>query len=569
MKRAEIIQSNRTDQPLVVITGFMGTGKTETGRALAGILGRDFVDTDALIEEKEGISISEIFERSGEARFRALEQDACRSLAEREGLVVATGGGTLIDESNFDTLARRGTLVLLEASVEEILKRVGSDGTRPLLESRGGGHPVHPGVEDRIRSILEDRRPFYHKIAFRVDTTEVTPSHAARRIAAGLNVSFETITTRLADRVAEPGEDPGFARSPMGRIEIGRGLLSALGARLRALGMDARAFLLMPGNIRDLFLEQVAASLDGEAIPWECVVVRDGDAEKTLKQAGDIIDALASRGASRDCTVVAVGGGVVGDLGGFAASVYMRGVPLVHVPTTLLAQVDSSIGGKVGVNHPRAKNLVGNFYLPRLVVSDPCALRTLPDSEISNGMAEVVKTAIIGSADFLEFIEAAISEDVSNLRSAVFLERCVAECAKIKAEIVDRDPFERDLRRVLNLGHTLGHALEAVDEYHGLTHGQAVSIGMVAAMKIAEGRGLVNADLVERTGRILNLCGLPTTPPDFDRASFIRSLHLDKKKKSGRLHFVLPTGIGSVVIVDDVTEAELLGALTARRREER
>jgi 3-dehydroquinate synthase len=560
----------------------MGTGKTETGRALAELLGLEFVDTDALIESQEGATIAEIFRDRGEDYFRSLERDVCRTLTTRSGLVVASGGGMLVDEENFAALHGTATLVLLEASIDAILERIGGDDARPLLSTERGATPGDVssgpgdgGLRGRLLDLLAEREPAYHRISLRVDTTEIGPVQAASRIAPSLEVPSRTITIRLAPggtRTAGTDADDGGggragAVSATTRVEIGRGLLSKLGDRLGSLGLASRAFVLAPENVGALFGEQICASLEGASIPWRQIAVRDGDSEKRLEQAGELVDDLASLGADRDSVVVAVGGGVTGDIAGFVASTYMRGVPLVHVPTTLLAQVDSSIGGKTAVNAPTAKNLIGTFYQPHLTLSDPCVLRTLPDDEIANGMAEVVKTALIGSPDLFTFIEERLSDDpVRALRETGFLERCVWDSATVKAAIVERDPCEVGERRVLNLGHTLGHAFEAAAGYSELTHGQAVSIGLVAAVRIAVERGLADEDLLARVRRTLELCRLPVAAPEFDEAAVRGSLGLDKKKRSGRLHFVLPLRPGSTMVVDDVSEDEMLAAV--RREKE-
>ncbi len=348
-------------------------------------------------------------------------------------------------------------------------------------------------------------------------------------------------------------------------IEVGRGLLTKLGRRLHALGLASKVFLLMPENVRCHYLDRITASLEIESIQWEHIAIQDGDAAKTMPNVNRIIDELASRRAARDSVVVTVGGGVTGDIGGFAASIYMRGIPLVHVPTTLLAQVDSSIGGKVGVNHPSAKNIIGSYYWPHLVLSDPDVLRTLPDAEISSGLAEVVKTAIIGSPALLDYIETALAGDSgSKRRDLSFLEKCVMDCATIKAAVVGKDPFDQGERRTLNLGHTLGHALEAAEDYRNLSHGEAVSIGLIASARIACTRKLIDEAFFQRLERILLGCGLPVALPSYNEAAISKSLHLDKKRRMDRFYFILPERVGSSIvtrIADDVTEDEMLAAL--------
>jgi len=546
--------------PLVVVTGFMGTGKTATGQALAAMLGLRFTDTDRLIEAREGRTIEQIFAEGGEQRFRALEEQVCAELAGSadraacEGLVVATGGGTLLSAVNHAAFSRPGVfIVLLEASVETIVERVSRVGTRPLLPG-GGTDPGGQDLRQRVESLLEERRPHYHRIALRCDTTSITPQRAALEIAAQLCLPVRELTIRFGS----PRGDE------ISHIEIGRGLLSRLAERLAAHGLNKRrTFLLIPANVRIHYLEQIASTLDAAAIPWTEIEVRDGDAHKNLDQAARIIDTLAGHGATRDSLILAAGGGVTGDLAGFVASIYMRGVPLIHLPTTLLAQVDASVGGKAGVNHERAKNLIGSFHQPRLVLSDPCTLRTLPREEIAGGMAEVVKTALIGSPELFALLEKELAGDSASatLRSPAFLERCVAACATVKANIVERDPTERNERRLLNLGHTVGHALEAIGSYHRLTHGQAVSIGLVAALKIAVRRGLADAELTARTVGVLDRCGLPTSPPTCDTRELLDAMRLDKKKRAGRLVFILPREPGAMQIVDDVTDEEILTAI--------
>lgn len=568
--------------PVVVVTGFMGTGKTETARALAGLLGLEFLDTDQLIEKRLRMSIAEVFDGKGEAYFRSLEEKICDEIQGRSGLVVSTGGGTILSEKNFRALSNLGRLVLLTASSEKILERVGKDRSRPLLRAGASEDLNASRLRDRIDRTLKSREASYERVSSRIDTTCLSPHQAACRIAASLEIPFRVIAVRVpgAAPIRAAGvQSPNRAKGPdelrrlgpgVTSVVIGRGVLSKLGERLSAADLRSKAFVFMPEGIRDIFLEQISSSLESVSLPWQEIPVRDGDAEKNLDQICELMDKLSSLGAERSSVAVAVGGGVTGDLAGFAASIYMRGISLVHVPTTLLAQVDSSIGGKVGVNHPSAKNLIGSFYQPHLVVSDPCALRTLSDRDISNGMAEVIKTAIIGSPELFELIECEISRDSSpgcgegpspKLRDIGFLERCVAECATVKTRIVERDPFERGERRTLNLGHTVGHALEASGGYKALTHGEAVSIGLMAALRIAERRGRITGDLLFRTRRMLVRCGLPVDAPATDQDVLLEKLALDKKRLSGRLHFVLPAGIGSVLLADDVTEDEIRDSL--------
>ncbi len=536
-----------SERPTIVITGFMGTGKTTVGKTLSEMLALDFVDTDAGIEESAGCSISRIFDTLGEAHFRNLERAFCLSLEGRRGVVIATGGGTLLDEATFDLFSRMGQLVLLEASADVLSLRIARSGVRPLLAMKHDGDSSDR-LEHRIETLLMERSYVYDRIPLKIDTSRLEPIGAAARIVSALQIPCHSMEVTFAPRTA--------------RIDIGRGVLSKLGERLKTFGIGARAFLLMTEKIRDTYLPQIAASLEREEIPFSVVTIDDAESRKNLAQAEEIIDRLIVQGARRDATIIPVGGGVTGDLGGFVASIYMRGVPLVHVPTTLLSQVDSSVGGKVGVNHTLAKNLVGSFYQPHVVLIDPCVLRTLPIEETANGMAEVVKTALIGSVPLFLYLESQMRDDPeTRLRDIGFLETCVRSSARIKACIVNEDPYEKNLRRTLNLGHTVGHAIESSARYRGFKHGQAVSVGMVTAFQIAVTRGLIEKSLLDRVSSLLLRCRLPVTLESFDEGSVRESVRLDKKIKRDRIHYVLPTGLGEAIVVDDVSEKEILTAL--------
>jgi 3-dehydroquinate synthase len=458
-----------------------------------------------------------------------------------------------------------GRLVLLEASPGVLNSRISATGGRPLLAG-SRLHEAGSSLTSRIETLLEERSPVYKRTPLRVDTSDLRPDEAAARIATALELPCHSLEVCFIPAAKTPtgnaAEGVLRGRSGAAHVDIGRGALFKLGSRLRSFGVGSKVFFLATETIRDLYIPRLAASLDREGIPYCVVTIDDREERKNVGQAEEIIDKLIAQGARRDATIVPVGGGVTGDLGGFVASIYMRGVPLVHVPTTLLSQVDSSVGGKVGVNHALAKNLIGSFYQPHVVLIDPCTLMTLPIQEIANGMAEVVKSALIGSASFFEFLESRMTGDRERrLRDIAFLETCVFESTRIKARIVNEDPFEKNLRRTLNLGHTAGHAIEASGRYRGMKHGQAVSIGIVTAFRIALGRRLVDGELVRRVSSLLSWCGLPVGLEAVERAGIRESIRLDKKITQGKIHFVLPTGAGSTIVVDDVSEEEILATL--------
>jgi len=345
-------------------------------------------------------------------------------------------------------------------------------------------------------------------------------------------------------------------------IVVESGALATVGARMRELGVGTRTAIFSDDAIMRLHGKVVEDSLRTAGFSVTRIDLPEGESAKTLAVAERSWDALLAAGLDRSSTVLALGGGAVGDLAGFVAATYMRGVALVQVPTTLVAQADASIGGKVGVNHPRAKNLIGTIHQPHLVLSDPDTLATLPARELACGMAEVVKTAIIGSPSLFEKLRAA-SAGGAPQNDPTLLESAVRECVRIKGHIVEADPFERDERRVLNLGHTLGHAIETAAGYGTISHGEAVSIGLVAALNVSLKRGVATSDFLEATKAILIASGLPVHMPVLDAAALVSAMGSDKKRRSSGLTFVLPVAPGEVRIVSDVTEDELIRAASA------
>jgi 3-dehydroquinate synthase len=310
-------------------------------------------------------------------------------------------------------------------------------------------------------------------------------------------------------------------------------------------------------------LRRFADSLLAAGWRLETCVLPAGEGSKSLDVVARVYDELIELKADRKTSILAVGGGVVGDAAGFVAATYARGVPFFQIPTTLLADVDSSVGGKVGVNHPRAKNMIGAFYQPHGVLIDTDALATLPDREYRSGLAEVVKYGVILDADFFAELERDV--DALNRRDPEILTRVVARCCRLKADIVEKDEFERTgLRSALNYGHTFAHAFEALAGYGELLHGEAVAIGMVCASRLAERRGLIDAAVTERQLKLLSALKLPTTvPPALQRnpAEIVARMQLDKKTETGILRFVLPTRMGHVELIAGVPEADVLAAM--------
>lgn len=343
------------------------------------------------------------------------------------------------------------------------------------------------------------------------------------------------------------------ARSYTIVVELG-GLRTA-GDRLRELAVGTRVALVSDPTIRRLHGKVVTDSLERAGFAVTPIDVPSGERAKTLAVAERCWDALLGAGLDRTSAVVALGGGAVGDIAGFVAATYMRGVNFVQLPTTVLAQVDASIGGKTAIDHPRAKNLIGAFHQPRLVIVDPDAVRSLPEREFRSGLAEVVKHGAVLDARYFETLE----RDVERLRAREprALYEAIGGSCRLKAQVVERDEREAELRAVLNYGHTIGHALEAATRYERWTHGEAVALGIVAEAHLAHRIGLASEETVVRQERLLAAFDLPTRTSRFDVAATLAAVRRDKKARDGRITFILTPDIGKFRLVDDVGERDL------------
>ena len=338
-------------------------------------------------------------------------------------------------------------------------------------------------------------------------------------------------------------------------IIIKQGLLDEIGSELQRNPFAKRYAIIADDDVAALFAERLLASLSNNGIEAEIITFPHGEGSKNLATVAELSSKLARLGFDRKDGLLALGGGVTGDITGFVAACYMRSIPFAQIPTTLLSQVDSSVGGKTGVDIPEGKNLIGAFYQPKAVYIDSQILQQLPQSEFLNGLAEVIKYGVIYDRDFFQFLEMG-RKDILAL-DLQFIEDVIARCCKIKAAIVEADEKESDFRRILNFGHTFGHAVEAVSEYK-LAHGSAVAMGMVAVSELAVLKGILDPREKERIENLIREFGLPVTiPQEYDRARIQEYLLTDKKTIGGKVFFVLPTKIGKVIITDEV-EPELI-----------
>jgi shikimate kinase/3-dehydroquinate synthase len=531
----------------IIVTGFMGVGKTAVGEGVARRLGRSFVDMDAEIETRAGKSIPRIFAEDGEAAFRRMESALCEELSAQQGLVIATGGGALVDPTNRARMIESGTVVCLTCDVDEILRRVSDNSDRPLLDV------ADPCAE--IERLLEARREAYAAIPWQIDTTELSVEEVAAQVI------------ELTDIIALPVRYPAVAVAPTGHcpggqyeIYIGDGLLAHAGGTLRAVGAPEGTRVAVVSNpvVAPLYGEQVEASLRSAGFqPFACSIP-DGEQHKTLATVAALYDQFLAGGLDRSGTVLSLGGGVTGDIAGFAAASFMRGVRFAQTPTTLLAMVDASVGGKTGVDLPQGKNLVGAFKQPVAVIIDPTVLATLDVGEIRSGMAETIKHGVIGAPDL--FAELGQGEKEKR-RKGEWGER-IARALRVKIEVVEEDPFEQGRRAVLNLGHTVGHGLERLSGF-SLRHGEAVSIGMVAAARIAAELGRADPSLADRIEAALAAWDLPVRCPPFDADEIWEAMAHDKKKRGRGLRWVLPRAIGEVEITEGVPPGVVKSVLSS------
>ena len=544
----------------IFLIGLSGSGKSTVGRILADRLGWEFADSDREIEAARGQGVPEIFRDEGEAPFRGFEADALRQLASREPIVVATGGGAPTNEASRSAIGS-GFVVWLSASPERAAERLAANPEteeRPLI----GGDTL-----GRLKALNEERGELYRRADAAVDVDALSPEMVAGEIVnlweewrsrpapAGERFYREGVATPRAAR-QEAGQR-GLAEvhvaavvrtaSATYPVVVENAVLGEVGGICRDLGLKGRAFVLTDEAVGPLYGAQLAGSLAAAGFETQQFALAVGEEQKTLATVSRVYDWLIGNRVERRDFVVCLGGGVVTDLGGFAAATCLRGIDFVHVPTSLLGMVDASVGGKTGVDHPRGKNMIGAFVQPRAVVIDPLVLRTLPERQLRNGWAEVIKHAFILDEVLMRDLETEMMGGPA-LMSAEIIGRSVA----IKAEVVSEDEREAARRTLLNYGHTVGHAIEAVTGYTRFLHGEAVAVGMRAAGLISVELGLLSEDGFERQQRLIRACGLPETAPGLDADAVIEATLLDKKVAGGKVRWVLLERLGKAVLRDGV-----------------
>jgi shikimate kinase/3-dehydroquinate synthase len=535
----------------VFLIGFMAAGKTTAGRLLAERMGIPFIDLDDVVAEAAGLPVRRIFADLGEPEFRRLEGQALDAVMERGSAVIATGGGSPCRDGAMDRMRRHGLVIALAVPLDVALARAGTASERPLL--------AQPA--DQIAALYHEREPVYRQAHAVIATDWRDPGEVADECAELISRAAVLDEGTLADSAIVSLGERSYP------IAIASGALARLGGLARAaLGPSCtRAALVADARVDALHGAAAAAALAGADFDVVRISVPPGEPAKSIGAFASLCDQLVAGGLDRASAVVALGGGVVGDLAGFAAATLFRGVPCVQVPTTLVAMVDSAIGGKTGINLAAGKNLVGAFWQPRLVVADPDVLVTLPARERRAAFGELLKYALIdGEGLYRELDELApelAREDWSGPPPALLT--IIRRCAAIKSWIVSRDEREQSGERaLLNLGHTVGHAIEAAAGYGEMLHGEAVGLGLIASCRVSAALGLASPELEPRVVATLGRARLPTDLDPWLRPDVLDRIGVDKKRTGTGLRFAALASPGHPRLVT-IELLQLREALTA------
>lgn len=522
----------------IILIGMMGAGKTTIGRLLSKQTGKKFIDCDEEIQRRTGVTIAHIFDVEGEAGFRQREAATIEELCTLNDVVLATGGGAVIREDNRERLRQAGVVVYLKSGVHDLWQRTRHDHSRPLLQTEN--------PRAKLQELYEARDPLYTEIA---DIVIHTSRQSAQVLLVKLQEKIQTCIKQLEM------EKRGMQKLIVGLgarsypIYIGNSFLDE-SEMTEAYLPSKRAAIVTNQTIAPLYLNRVSEALRRRGVQIQEIVLPDGEQFKNAESLFTIYDALLHARSERKTTLIALGGGVIGDLTGYAAATYLRGVPFIQIPTTLLAQVDSSVGGKTGINHSLGKNMIGAFYQPQAVFADTATLNTLPDKELRAGIAEVIKYGLIRDLEFLVWLEANMEKLLA--RDANALQYAIARSCQNKAEVVGNDERESGERALLNLGHTFGHAIENGMGYGVWLHGEAVAAGTIMAADLSARLGWLTVEDIARVHRLFQQAGLPTKAPRLGVDKYLELMSLDKKVADGKIKFVLLKSLGEAVITDEV-----------------
>ncbi len=521
----------------IFLYGPPGSGKSTAGGLLAESLGLPFYDLDHEIETYNGKSIPEIFDSQGESGFRAAERIEIRRVANLGESVVALGGGALLDDSTRTIAEDAGPVLCLSASLQTLIERLAGDETQPGVLYRRPLLASDP--TRRLDELLTRRAAHYSSFDLQLDTTGLSPMETSWQAQIRLG------------RFLVRGTGTGC------KVLVRPGSIDDLGEELKELGLKGPLAVVSDENVAALYAGRVSRSLTASGYSSQLVVLPAGEQHKTVASLGRLWEAFLSAGLERGSTVVALGGGVVSDLAGFAAATFLRGLCWAVVPTSLLGMVDASLGGKTAADLPQGKNLVGVFHAPCLVLADPQLLDTLPQVEMRCGLAEVIKHIVIADAALFESCMRSWPTVFCSDDARVNYDEIVRRSMAVKIRVIQADPLEKGQRAVLNFGHTIGHAVEAASGLQ-IRHGEAVSIGIVAETRLAERIGLAEKGLADKIGNLLNAVGLPIEiPRSLERQALIAGIGVDKKRQGGKVRFSLPVRIGEVNYGVEIEEAVL------------
>lgn len=525
------------------LIGAMGSGKTTVGRLVAERLGLPFYDLDQRIERATGQTIAQIFVQQGEAAFRELESRALLEVAALPQGVVATGGGVVLREDNRALMRRTGWMVYLRASHETLWRRIQHSTDRPLL------HTDSP--RETLLAIMQAREPLYQEADWVVETDTRSPQQVADAVIR----AFQPTPDAPLTIPVLPNQPNGYL------VQVAPRLSARAAAAILAHIRPTRAVILTHRRLLR-WATPLEQSLQAEGVPAHLLTLPAGEPVKSLRTAARLYAQLLAVGCDRESLLIVVGGGVLGDLGGFVAATYMRGIPYVQIPTTLLAQVDSSVGGKVAIDLPQGKNLVGAFHQPRMTLVDPEPLRTLPSRHWRNGFAEMLKYGATLDGGLWRRLQTMLERGVLGIRRVRKEPHewtlPIARCIALKAQIVSED--ERDLRgrrALLNFGHTVGHALEAALGYREWLHGEAIAVGMVAEAEIGRTLGITPPEVVQELRETIEASGLPASlPAGVSVDALLTHMRHDKKRTGDSLSIVLLEAIGKARLAPNIpTEA--------------
>ena len=534
----------------IILVGMMGAGKTTIGKALANSLGKEFIDSDHEIQDRTGVKIPVIFEIEGESGFRKRESEVLAELVKKNNIVLATGGGAVLSRENRQILRRGGIVIYLRASVNDLYRRTRYDKNRPLLQTQN--------LFARLNELYVQRDVLYRETAHVIiDSGKQGVRFLVQKLINKLiSIDFNNIMQNNSKNAMQT-ITVDFTPSSEKRsypIHIGHGILQQVDLIVSCLPQK-RVAIVSNTTIAPLYLDNLRTALEKQGVISVSIILPDGEAHKNWETLNLIFDALLKNHCERNTAILALGGGVIGDLTGFAAATYLRGVPFIQIPTTLLAQVDSSVGGKTGINHPLGKNMIGAFYQPRMVLADSATLNTLPDRELRAGLAEIIKYGLIRDPAFFDWLERNMHRLLA--RDPVTLNEAIQRSCENKAEIVAADEKEEGVRALLNLGHTFGHAIENGMGYGVWLHGEAVAAGIVLAADLSRRMKLISEADVSRIRKIFLQAGLPVAAPRMPPEKYLQLMMLDKKVDAGKARFIVLNRIGEAVMRADISPAIL------------